>query len=99
MDTLINLYAKISGAWSFIGDWLPVIGAVGSLLDVAASICLRTAAAPNATALIQAIHPTPSEIASTSLAVGLIKAHLNHVENKTAIAQTASAAAVKALPK
>ena len=82
METLINWYVKISGLWAKMVDLLPLLGAVGSILGVGASICSRAATSTDAGSLWQAIHPTAHEMASVSLAVGLLKAHFNHQENK-----------------
>ena len=85
MDTLINLYAKVSGLWVTICELLPLLGAIGSILGVGSSILIRASSAPDASALLHALHPNAHELGSLSLAVGLLKAHFNHQESKAAI--------------
>jgi hypothetical protein len=86
MDILINLFAKLSGWTSSIMEMLPLIGAVGSLLSVGASVLARVSVATSPSGVFQAAaHPTPAEVASASLAIGLIKAYFAHKANAAAI--------------
>ncbi|SRR5258707_8473067 len=41
MDTLINLYANVTGLWKKISYWLPLICGVGSILTGLGSLLLR----------------------------------------------------------
>lgn len=85
MDFLINIGARLSGYWNTVHELLPLLGGVASLLSVGAAICTRAAASQDAASLLHSLQPTPSEVASAGLAVGLIKAHFNHQQNATAI--------------
>lgn len=78
MLNLFKLYGKVM-------DALPLLGAVGSLLAVGASMCGRAAACHNAICLASALQPTALEMSSVASAVALIKVHFNHQANADAI--------------
>lgn len=90
MDWLINLYAKSTKLWALSVDLLPMLGGVGGLLGVGASILARASQAQTPADLLHALTPTAQEAATASLSAGLIKAHLNHLQNAAAIAQNGS---------
>lgn len=81
MDFFINLYAKAQGITALLIEWLPVVGAAGSILGVASSILVRAGTSNDPAGFIHAIHPTGDEAAAFALSVAVIKAHLNHQAN------------------
>jgi DNA-binding transcriptional LysR family regulator len=85
MDFLINLGARIQGLTATVMDALPLLGAVGGILGVGASILTRAAAAHDPAGVLHAIHPTPEEGATFALCVATLKAHFNHQANAKAI--------------
>ncbi len=81
MDFFINLFAKVQGITAVLVDWLPVVGAVGSILGVASSVLIRAGAAHDPAGFFHAVHPTSEEAGAFALSVAVIKAHFNHQAN------------------
>lgn len=91
MDFFINLYAKAQGITAILVDWLPVVGAVGSILGVASSVLVRAGATHDPAGFLHAIHPTSEEAGAFALSVAVIKAHLNHQANAAKLEDHAEA--------
>lgn len=85
MDFLINMGAPIQGLTATVMDALPLLGAVGGILGVGASILLRASAAHDPAGVFHAVHPTAEEAATFGLSLATLKAHFNHQANAKAI--------------
>lgn len=85
MFSLIALYEKVSGAWSWFVEFLPLLGALGSILTVLGSIAMRASAAKTLAELLHLLQPDLHETATLSVSFGLLKSHFLHQDNKAAI--------------
>lgn len=88
MDTLINLYVTLTGAWKKVAAFLPLIGGIGSLLLGVGGFAIEISHAANAGALLDIIKgwntdPNTALVSAGLLALGV---HTNHKGNQTAIA-------------
>lgn len=90
MNTIINLYANVTGLWKKVSYWLPLICGVGSILTGLGSLLMRLGHSGSASAALHVLSNLDQSDPNVVLIIGGLAALGVHTNNANLTAQVQS---------